>query len=282
MRLAIVALLAFAAPAVAAPSTRGPRGRRSSREADRLFKNGVALFAAQKFSEALAEFQRAYDIAPAPVVLYNIAACHRELSQYGDAVASYQRFLTEGAGKVPKARLTEAKAELDGILARTAHVTVNVTPGDAQLIVDGTVFEPPIAMPLILAPGDAQLSAHVDGKQDATKVVHVAPGDELDVELVPLAPPEKPAGRRPVAHEWHTYTMVISARVVSPSFVRVRIGAPYGTNLQGHTRDRCAGDRARARARLARRDRRRRRARRVRGDPHGARAARGRSLFRAI
>jgi hypothetical protein len=231
MRLAIVALLALAVPAAAAPHKKPAKPTKQQKEADRLFKNGVALFDAQKFSEALAEFQRAYDIAPAPIVLYNIAACHRELSQYGDAVAFYQRFLTEGAGKVPAARLTAAKAELDGILSRTAHVTVNITPGDAQLIIDGNTLDPPIAMPLILAPGEHKLSAHVDGKQDATKVVHLASGDEPTIELVPtVPPPEKPA--EPAVRVVTVTAPAAAPESSSPGFTRVRIGAAYGTNLQ--------------------------------------------------
>src|ERR1700743_2698565 len=106
--------------------------------------SGGSLFDQQKFSEALAEFQRAYDIAPAPIVLYNIAACHRELSHYSDAVTFYQRFLTEGANKVPAPRLTAAKAELDGILAHPAHVTITLTPPDAQLSLDGNILDAPI------------------------------------------------------------------------------------------------------------------------------------------
>src|SRR5512147_1583179 len=93
-------------------------------QADRYFKSGVQLFKEGKFSEALAEFTRAYEIAPHPLVLYNIAGCHRELSHYGEAVSFYERFLAEGKGQVPAARLTAAQTELDGILARIARVTV--------------------------------------------------------------------------------------------------------------------------------------------------------------
>ncbi len=44
-----------------------------------------------KYTEALAEFERAYEIAPHPLVLYNIASCHREMSHYGEAVKFYLR-----------------------------------------------------------------------------------------------------------------------------------------------------------------------------------------------
>src|SRR4029079_16137461 len=125
------------------------------KEADKHFKSGVALFKEAKFAEALAEFERAYEIAPHPLVLYNIAGCHRELSHYSEAVSYYHRFLAEGPGKVPDARLTAAQDELDGILARIARVTVTVKPAlsDVTLIVDGTPLDK-IEMPLILPPGE--------------------------------------------------------------------------------------------------------------------------------
>src|SRR5215813_3363942 len=98
------------------------------KDADHHFKSGVALFKEAKYAEALAEFERAYEIAPHPLVLYNIAGCHRELSHYGEAVTYYQRFLTDGKGAVPAARLTAAQTELDAILARVARVTVTIAP----------------------------------------------------------------------------------------------------------------------------------------------------------
>jgi len=244
MRLAIVAMLALAVPAAAAPHkkphkpSKPAKLTKEQKEADRLFKNGVALFDAQKFSEALAEFQRAYDVSPAAIVLYNIAECHREMSHYGEAVAYYQRFLTEGPGKVPAVRLSAAKTELDGILAHTAHVTVNMTPADGQLIVDGTTIDPPIPSPLILAPGEHKLTAHVDGKQDATKTVRVASGDEPVIELVPTVPPPpkpvEPAST--VATSGTEAGTTVGPAASSSRFVRVHLAAGYGTNVMAATK----------------------------------------------
>src|SRR5215470_5761080 len=130
------------------------------KEADRHFKAGVALFKDARFAEALAEFERAYEIAPHPLVLYNIAGCHRELSHYSEAVTYYGRFLADGPGKVPQARLAAAQTELDAILARVARVTVKVSPDvdDVALILDGTPLDKPV-MPLIVPPGEHRLVA---------------------------------------------------------------------------------------------------------------------------
>jgi hypothetical protein len=236
MRAALVALAVLAAPALAIAGPAPKPHTAEEKDADRHFKSGVALYNENKFGEALAEFQRAYDLAPAPVVLLNIAACHRELSQYGDAVTFYKRFLAEGAGKVPAAKLAAAKADLDAILARIARVTVTITPSEgATLSLDGETLASP-AMPLIVAPGEHKLVAHIDGHKDAERTLSVASGDEVSVALAPAELPPAPA---PVA-------AVVSPPVAPPQLPpslappapahRFRIGAAFGTNL------RAAGD----------------------------------------
>ena len=210
----------------AAPAVAQKPGKQEQKEADRHFKSGVALFKESKYAEALAEFERAYEIAPHPLVLYNIAGCHRELSQYADAVKYYNRFLAEGKGKVPATRLTAAQSELDGILARIARVTVTVAPADgATIIVDGNQLGTLVAMPLMLPPGEHKIIARAAGHQDIERTIRVASGDELTIDLtlqeLPPAPAKPPIaivgpiGSAPASH----------AR-------RFAVGAGFGTNLR--------------------------------------------------
>ena len=107
--ISLISMVALAAgSATAAPKKKEPKPPPAAtektpeqKEADRHFKSGVALFNEQKFGEALAEFQRAYEIAPATIVLYNMAGCHRELSHYSQAVKLYKQFLDEGRTSNP-------------------------------------------------------------------------------------------------------------------------------------------------------------------------------------
>jgi tetratricopeptide (TPR) repeat protein len=209
-----------AAPALAAPKPKVQTAEQ--KEADRHFKSGVGLYSEQKFAEALAEFQRAYDIAPAPIVLLNIAACQRELSHYGEAIAAYKRFLDEGAAKAPKEKLAAAKADLDALLARIARVTVTTSPPGGTITVDGAPAG--TEMPLLLAPGEHKLTAHLDGRKDADKALRVASGDEVDVELT-LA--DAPVAT--VTEIQAPPTRIVAAPVAEK---RIRIGAAYGTNLR--------------------------------------------------
>jgi hypothetical protein len=223
------ALGVLATPAIAAPKKKAPKSDKTpeQKEADRHFKSGVALFKEQKYAEALAEFERAYEIAPHPLVLYNIAGCHRELSHYADAVKYYNRFLDQGKGKVPAARLTAAKSELDGILARIARVSVQITPEGAELTVDGNVLGTmPLEMPLILPPGEHKLSARVPGYKDAERNLRLASGDEVDVELkLPMLPPE--AANPPP----EVSVVDKPAPTIPQAPPMFSVGAGFGTNL---------------------------------------------------
>lgn len=222
----IAALLMVTSVVAAAPHTKKPTKplvtkddkTPEQKQADRHFKSGVALFNEQKFGEALAEFQRAYEIAPAPIVLYNIATCHRELSHYSEAVKYYRRFLDEGADKAPADRIIAAKAELEGILQRIARLTV-AAPDGAEIFVDGqSVGTMPLDMPLIVAPGEHKVVVHLEAKKDADKNLHVASGDEVSVTLKPGDMPKQPEDK------------VVVVQAPEPP-KRFSIMASFGTNL---------------------------------------------------
>lgn len=237
MRLLVIVTF-FAA--VAAPVAGAPHKNRSKKtenaqrtpqqdEANRHFKSGVRLFGEQKFTEALAEFERAYELSPNAIVLYNMASCHRELSRYAEAVRLYNRFLTETEGKDgTAARLTAAKAELEDILSRIARITVKV-PDGAKLTVDGDVLGtvPGIEMPLILAPGEHKIGAQLAGKRDAEKTLRVASGDSLNVELALVdAPAESARTGEPEVRVQR------SQPVEHSGTKHLRIHAGFGTNLR--------------------------------------------------
>ena len=225
MMIRLVLLLALLVPVTALAQK---PDKQEQKEADRHFKSGVALFKEAKYSEALAEFERAYEIAPHPLVLYNIAGCHRELSQYADAVKFYNRFLTEGKGKVPAARLTTAQTELDGILARIARVTVTVAPSDgATIIVDGNTLGTLVEMPLMLPPGEHKLVARATGYKDVERTVRVASGDELTIELTLVALPPEPA--KP---DGGITGRPLTIEHVATRTRRFTLGAGFGTNLR--------------------------------------------------
>jgi hypothetical protein len=231
LAIVLVSPLAQAAPARGKSPPRAqkpPPKTPQQREADRHFKSGVTLFTHAKFAEALAEFERAYEIAPHPLVLYNIAGCHRQLSHYAEAVGFYRRFLSEARTVAPADLLAAAQTELDAILALVARVSVTITPSTdgATLSVDGVPIDHP-ELPLILPPGEHRLTARVPGRPETERTVRVASGDDLPLEIT-IAAPAAPRPATPAAVD------LVDGRRAAPvpaAHRRFAINAAFGTNL---------------------------------------------------
>jgi tetratricopeptide (TPR) repeat protein len=84
---------------------------------------GSEKFNAGDFTGARAEFQKAYAIHPAPVLLFNIASCHRRAGEHDQALAAYERFIAAAPaddGRLPLAR--ETVEHLKALLAERAAV----------------------------------------------------------------------------------------------------------------------------------------------------------------
>ncbi|MET0596064.1 MAG: hypothetical protein ABW133_25410, partial [Polyangiaceae bacterium] len=110
-RIALVALLALAPlstsfNAFAAPDT-PPADKTAVDEARQRFQKGVQLFHEWSFEAALAEFRKAYQLAPSYRLLYNIAQVHYELHNYVDALKAFRQYLNEGGTDVPVDRRTQ-------------------------------------------------------------------------------------------------------------------------------------------------------------------------------
>lgn len=57
------------------------------------YRSGTEAYEKQDFELAIKNFQLAYSIKPEPLLLYNIAQCHRKLNHDAEAITYYQSFL---------------------------------------------------------------------------------------------------------------------------------------------------------------------------------------------
>ncbi len=80
------------------------------------FDEGQKQFNLGHFPEAQREFEQAYLAKPAPVFLFNLGQCHREMKSWGEAIHAWQRYLAaapEAANRAAvEALIREAEAEL--------------------------------------------------------------------------------------------------------------------------------------------------------------------------
>jgi tetratricopeptide (TPR) repeat protein len=104
--------LAAAADAVGS-ATSDAEGVKEAR-ARRLAEAGLQQYRAGAYDEAIASFEAAFALAPAPGLLYNLAQAHRMKGDCPGAFALYRRYLDSDPGGKLRARTLARLAELQG------------------------------------------------------------------------------------------------------------------------------------------------------------------------
>lgn len=144
------------------------------------FKAGVALLEdpeGERFEDAYAEFQAAYELSKSPKILGNIGLCAMKLERDGEAINAYERYLKEVSDIDPEER-AQVTRDLQTLTASAAQVTVTVARRDVTLVdtrvpVRGSSVRnaynattSPIV--LLLRPGHHMLTARWGGKDHET------------------------------------------------------------------------------------------------------------------
>jgi len=159
-----------------------------TRRAAELYEMGNKLFDEQKWAEAEAAYQAAWDLRKSFDLAGNLADVEMQLGQNRDAAEhfqyAYENFPTGGKPEVREAlgkRLEEVK-KLVGI------VTITTNIGGAKLFVDGKmVGQAPLSQPIYVDPGQRVIEARLEGYDDALRTINVEKAQTQDVSLV-LAP----------------------------------------------------------------------------------------------
>jgi len=89
-----------------------------------MFDAGRIAFADGRFADALASFQRAYDLSHRPLLLYNIGQCHDRMRHDAEALAAFEQFLHD-APDAPQA--SEVRGRVEFLQAAAAHPTETST-----------------------------------------------------------------------------------------------------------------------------------------------------------
>jgi tetratricopeptide (TPR) repeat protein len=153
-------------------------------EARGRFQRGVQLFREGSFDGALAEFRKAYQLAPSYRLLYNIAQVHYELHDYVEALRAFRQYLNDGATDVSAERRAQVEmeiAKLDGRVA-TLEITTNVDGGEIW-VDDVPVGLSPLRAPVLVNAGVRRVSITKAGRSTAARTVTVAGGDRTRVVL---------------------------------------------------------------------------------------------------
>jgi hypothetical protein len=173
-----------------------PRQVEAARES---FERGLALFERGEPRAALAELRRAHELAPSFRIFYNIALVNVALDDPAGAITAFQRYLREGATRVPAERRAEVEREIARLSQRAAALLIDVEAAGTPVVIDGApVGESPLSARVWVNPGLHRVAA---GEREQR--VELAAGDERVLRFAqaasPAAEPASPAPRVPAA-----------------------------------------------------------------------------------
>jgi hypothetical protein len=168
-------------------------------EARTEFEAGMTAARAGEWPTAHDHFARAFEIAPIPGVLMNLAGAQRQTGRLVASAASYRRWLAEvTSGRDARHRPTveQALAEVEGAIPQLTIVATGLADGD-HVQVDGAT-RVSIAEPIPLDPGAHYVAITRAGRTLVEEQVDLEEGER---ETIEIAAPVVPGPRQVAEHE---------------------------------------------------------------------------------
>ena len=188
---------AFVVALTSAPASADPADARA--EARSHFDQGVGLARRHAYAEALAEFERAYQVFPHFSVHYNIGQALIALGRPTEAIAALARYLDEGGANIEPRRRQEVDSAIASELAKTSRIEVTVdVPGALITIDDKPTGRAPLAAPVRVDSGAHRVLAALDSGERKETTVDAKAGQVVPAQLefgarALTAPPASPA-----------------------------------------------------------------------------------------
>lgn len=136
-------LIAIVALSLASPAFGQTRPRRAEEEgaqaqraqqAQEQYDRGVVAYNLERFDEAIAAFTRAYELDPAPILLFNIAQARWKKGENERALFYYRRYLEADPQAANRAQVEARMRELEAAPAPAAAASHPAAPaGPARL-----------------------------------------------------------------------------------------------------------------------------------------------------
>jgi tetratricopeptide (TPR) repeat protein len=183
--LLFVASAAHAQPEVArwrAPdATPSEQAMTESRE---TFRAGLTAIEDERWSEALASFERAFFLSGQPIALFNGISALRSLGRYREARVLLDQLLERPGDLLPD-RIATARQWREEVERRIAVLSIDGAPPGASLFVDGAAWGRPPERPMRaeLDPGAHTIRVESETRGAASWSGRLDPGESRAVAL---------------------------------------------------------------------------------------------------
>jgi serine/threonine-protein kinase len=221
-----------------------PAGAQDDRPtAEALFREGRQLLEKGEVTAACDRFEASRRLEPAPGTLLNLGDCLERLGRVAGAWVAFSEAATFAARVGDGEREGVARRRARALEPRLARIVVRVPAPVAGLVVlrDGlAVNEASYGRALVVDPGGHTLTARAPGHRPYRRVVELAEGTSLTVDIpalealpgaaVPPPPVDEPAPA-PRAHRW------LAMGTLALSLASAGVGTYYGLRARSSFRD---------------------------------------------
>jgi hypothetical protein len=155
------------AAGVDAPRSLPPLSESLQGEAKDDYSAARILFNDEDFIGALVKFQRAYERAGDPRLLWNMAACEKNMRHYANVLRLLERYEREGSGLMSPGHRAEFTDVLRTVRLLVSRVQLQVDPDGAQVFLDDVlVGTTPLQDSILVDLGLRKIRVHKSGYKD--------------------------------------------------------------------------------------------------------------------
>jgi tetratricopeptide (TPR) repeat protein len=124
------------------------------RETREHYEKATKLYNLGKFTEAIAEYQAAYLVSADPVMLFNIAQCHKNAGQPDEAIRFYKNYLRNAPNAGNRANVEERIAEMERLVEERKRQAAALPPPTQSAPPPAETQPPPNPTPPPVTPTD--------------------------------------------------------------------------------------------------------------------------------
>ena len=157
-----------------------------------VFAEGTEQARLANWVEARDLFAEAYELARAPIILYNLGNAQRNTGMLIEALESYRTFLSEVDAERFEAEVEEIRASMNDLLAEIPRVTISATnmrEGDSIRLDGQDMTAQELMSARQLNPGEHRISVVRDEIEVETERFTLSAGERNTVEIVAPEPP---------------------------------------------------------------------------------------------
>ncbi len=245
--IGVIVIMTLVNPSISSADDAKPSGQASTKAAraaaSKRFQKGVNLYQSGNIRAALIEFKRAYKLAPAYQLLFNIGQASAELNDYVEAHENFTQYLRQGGNDIGRKRREMVEREIIRLEGYLAQIDFEISMDGAEVAIDDVVVgSSPLDKPVIVSAGRRKIVVTHPGYATWQRQIDLAGEDRerIAVELISLSLPtrqaiaetrQKPTGKGGAFWTAATATVVLGAGTTVAAVLTSRAGSDYDKEL---------------------------------------------------